>query len=498
MSCLAACVLAQTLLTFSIDHPQPVRFGWKVPVEAVSRGLRLDGDPGAHLQWRLLHENPGGGKGALWAVIEVCGHDGPAKLLMGGTPPLTCGESGTVCVRTIEEGAAESGPTRTETDRWIDGTVDTRVLHTLFEDHHGPVHWLEDGGSIVERRMPVRIRASEWRRIGVLPRGDGAGRRARQELLDAVPRLPGAPGRLGSGDFTRGTEQATVTNLEFDTALGFLRLALSEGDPACLERAQRAARHTLDVDLDVRSGLPFRHGPDHRVARSEPGHVWTTGIALVGAVFGEAEIFEGGLGIAQALAARVLGPEPREGPFDRLRDEAWPLHELEQMLQITDHPSLRRAADAVAGRMLARFDPRLGCLRYGEGETRAGRVYRDRLWLSLGLAVPALEMHATRTGDARALEAVASIRQVGVGLLASGRSGLPLTISLADEAQPSAVWTSRAAEGYLLLEGLTPDALRSALGRSHVRRALEGALDHDHEDLATRFSIAARCAWVAR
>jgi hypothetical protein len=495
---LSAGVSLQALLSFSVDTECPVRFGWKVPAAALTRGLSLRGDPSARMQWRLLQESPGVSDDGLWIVVELCGHDGPARLLLGGDPPVAPGQEGPVCQRTILLQDGEDGRERTEIDRWLDGTEDQRVLRTVGTDARGSVQSFEDRGSVLARRLPVRIAASEWRRIGVLPRADGVGRAHRRELLALVPRLPQAPGGLGMGDFTRGRQGETVTNLEFDTTLGFLRLALCEEDDACLQRALAAARHIVDVDLDAQSGLPFRHGPDHRVARPEPGHVWVTGLAMTGAVFGERELFDAGLGIAQALAGRVLGPEPREGRFDRMRDEAWPLHELEQILRLVDHPSLRRSADAVAARLLARFDPAFRCVRYGEGETRAGEVYRDRLWLSLGLAVPALALHAQRTRNPDADEAVASMRRLGIELLEAGRPGLPLGVLLEDGAALSATRSRGVAEGYLLLEGLSPHALRAVLGRRSVRSALDGALDPRHEDIATRFSIAARCEWVAR
>jgi len=495
----AALVGVQTLLTFSVDGgDDPVRFGWKVPVAALQQGIRLVGDPGAAMQWRLLQEVPGWDGKALWIVVEVCGHDGPGRLLLGGAGPIPGGVSGAVCSRETTLLTSEDGSERVEVDTWADGTVDRRVLSTVLEDGRGPVRRFEDGGSVLARRSRVRISGAEWRRVGLLPRADGTGRTHRRALIDAVTRLGVDPEDPFPGDFVRGGDGETVTNLEFDTTLGLLRLALCESDPGCLSRAFAAARHAVDVDIDATSGLPFRHGPGHRVARPEPGHVWTTGLLLTGAVFGEREIFDAGLGIARALAARVTTPEPEVGPRDRLRDEAWPLHELERTLLEIDLPPLRRGADAVADRILGRFDPVFRCLRYGEGETRAGRTYRDRLWLSLGIAVPALSLRAARSGDPRAAEVVDTVRQLAAELLGSGEPGVPVSVTLADGRVVSATRSSGIAEGYLLLEGLTPAALRDALRRRGISSALDGALDPRHDDLATRFSIAARCEWVFR
>lgn len=495
----AALAGVQTLLTFSVEGgDDPVRFGWKVPTAALQQGIRLEGDPGAAMQWRLLQEVPGCRDDALWIVVEACGHDGPGRLVLGGPGPVPRGAAGDVCSRETASVDAQGGVERVEVDTWTDGTVDRRVLRDVLADGRGTVRRFDDGGSVLARRSRVRISATEWRRIGVLPRADGTGRAHRRTLLASVNRLGVDPADPFPGDYVRGKEGETITNLEFDTTLGLLRLALSESDPDCLSRAFAAARHAVDVDIDAASGLPFRHGPGHRVARPEPGHVWTTGLLLTGAVFGEQDLFDAGLGIARALAARVTTPEPEVGPRDRLRDEAWPLHELERMLIEIDLPPLRRGADAVAERVIGRFDPMHRCLRYGEGETRGGRVYRDRLWLSLGIAAPALALRVERTGDPRAEEIVDTLRHLAVELLESGESGFPVSVALADGRVVAATRTSGTAEGYLLLEGLTPSQLRGALRRRGISTALDDALHPRHDDLATRFSIAARCGWVFR
>ncbi len=53
-------------------------------------------------------------------------------------------------------------------------------------------------------------------------------------------------------------------------------------------------------------------------------------------------------------------------------------------------------------------------------------------------------------------------------------------------------------EAFMVLEGLAEKDLAKCLKRSSVAKSLFGVpLEHD-EDLATSFSIAARCGWVLR
>jgi hypothetical protein len=82
--------------------------------------------------------------------------------------------------------------------------------------------------------------------------------------------------------------------------------------------------------------------------------------------------------------------------------------------------------------------------------------------------------------------------------LLDGRGGVPLQLALGQDGPFDAVRRDEAAEAFLLLDGLDDGQRRRALGRSAVRRALDGALDPRHDDLATRFSIVARSRWVMR
>ena len=254
----------------------------------------------------------------------------------------------------------------------------------------------------------------------------------------------------------------------------------------------------VDVDLERGSGLPIRHGHDHRSARPELGHVWLEGLLLVGCVFADRGLIADALGIARALAAAVRGGPPRQGPQDRLRDEAWPLDQLEAALQFSDLTPLREGAAAVVASMRARWDPQRRVLRYGEGETREGRVVIDRLWQSAGIALPALRRHVARTGDAQARAIADGIEAQLAEILLDGRPGLPLRAAVAATGPFDVLRVQAAAEGFLLLDGIGTSLRRRALARAAIRGGLTRALDADSDDLATRFSIVARCRWVHR
>lgn len=497
---LAAALCAQVVVSFEVDGEGPVRFGFPVPVEAVERGLRLDGSPDARMQWSLLQPAPGRDGGRVWVETALVGQRGRGRLRIGGDGPVPRGGGDVVTVeRSVDR--TDAREERSVVWRWTDGTVDRMSRSILLEDE-GDREAGEAitvlGDELLARRTRVRIAASSWRTAGVLPRADGSGTAWRRALRDALPHLPPAPGTRGRGDYVRGEDGEVVTNLEFDTTLGLARLALCEGDVGLLETAWRSCRHLLDVDLDRRSGLPFRHAGDHRRAPPETGHVWTSGCLLVACTFADRDAILEVLTIGRSLAASVRARTPPRGAADRMRDEAWPLFELEQLLRFADLPPLRAGADAAARAMLKRWDPALGCLRYGEGETRSAEVYRDRIWLTAGIALPALRLHQERTGNRHVAEVVDAVdRRVAAVLLDGGR-GVPVQVAVGAHGPFDAVRAFGAAEGYLLLDGLGAGLRARALRRSGVRAGLEGALDREHDDLATRFSIVARCAWIYR
>src|SRR5690606_8813496 len=331
--------------------------------DALTAGLRVGGKRGAELQWAPLQSEPGVDAERVWVECAVLGASGRMTLRRGGAGPTDPEDpAAPVVVRTRSVTAAEDVRTTETCWLWRDGTRDvvTRVELLAESALGGPGEAVTTySAAALGRRLRVTIRPSAWRELGVLPEADGSGREVRRELLELVTRLPRASGPRGAGDYVRGPDGSVVTNLEFDHTLGFLNLALATGDRECLRRAHASARHLVDRDLDARSGLPFRHGRDHRSVPPEPGHVWVSGLLRVGCTFADRDLIEQALVVGRALAARMRARTPREGPFDRLRDEAWPLWELERLLRFCDAAPLRSAADGIAAGMLARWDPAL-------------------------------------------------------------------------------------------------------------------------------------------
>ncbi len=503
MHVLLATVALQSLLSFEIEGPEPVRFGVPLPVDAVAQGLRLHGPPGRGLQWRFLQETPGVGADRIWVEIAIdgveSGGDARCRILAGGAGPSDAsGEAEVPAYRLhVEETRDDDGWRRVEELRWNHGTVDRRVRERGERFLGG---WPRDQTSpgFAGRFLRVRIAESFWRDVGVLPRRDGSGAGLRRELLDALPVLEerAAPGESGRGDYVRGE---VVTNLEFDTTLALLRLGLASGSIEALRRGVESARHLEEVDIDPASGLPHRHGPEHRSRDPEAGHVWIEGLQLAGLLTADQQLVDASRTMARSLASRMRIGSGGQGPFDRLRDEAWPLHELEIHLRFEDTEPVRAACDLLAGRILDRWDAGFGALRYGEGESRSGGTYDQRLWLELGIAAVALDLHAHRTGSVPAARVVAELRERAVALCKRGRSGVPIRCRVTASGEVvSDQRVQGAAEAVLMLEGLDPRARSGLLRRGVLRGALEDVLDPRAEDFATRFTIIGRCSWVMR
>lgn len=499
----ALCV-AQLVATVVVEGQGPVRFGLPVEARVLERGLRVDGARGASLQWSLLAPDAPCIGERIWIEVVLTGASGSTRLLLGGVRAADPGQ-GPLCRFAVERTGDDAAELTRSVWTWADGTVDRRERRLLLAPEPtssepreaGEVLRTESAG-LASRRARVDVPASVWREQGVLPRADGSGRALREELLATVPRLPRAPGSRGRGDYLRGKEPVVVTNQEFDTTLAFVRLALATGDQDLLERARECAWHLVDVDLDRRSGLPFRHGRDHRDALPELGHVWTSGALLVAATCADRDLLLEVLTIVQSLAARVRAREPRRGTEDRLRDDAWPLFELESSLRYVDHAPVRAACDALAEEIVRRFDPAMRTFRYGEGATRSGEVVRDRLWLTAGILLPALRLHLERRPSRGLADVLDRVESAALEILLDGRDGLALSVMRSARGSFDPVRVEGAAEAVLLLDGLSDPARRRVLARTGLRRALDGVLDQEQDDLATRFSIVGRCAWVIR
>ena len=341
-----ACVAAQSLLTLQLPADVPVRFGVPLPARRLERGLSLRGAPGAVLQWRPLSLDAAADPERIWVEIAVLGGSGRARLVAGGQGPSPRGTPGPCYTERVEtrerpadatadttseggEGALGDRPTlHVHTREWRDGRVDR--LEVVEHPNGTRVVTTVDGW--LEPALAVPLATDHVQRAGFLPAGhEAVGREWFDRLTALVPAVERTrcEGPEGRGDHRRGD---VVTNNEFDTPLAWLRLGLGSRNGDALRAAWHGARHTAGVDRDRRSGLPHRHGADHRRVAPEVGHVWIDGMLQVGLWFADDTLLDAARDTARALAERMRHREARGGPFDRLRDEAWPLHELERHL----------------------------------------------------------------------------------------------------------------------------------------------------------------------
>lgn len=507
---MAISLVCQVLVAVSVDAGGPVRFGFPLPAEVLRRGLAVAGAPGLSVQWRRLQMAPDPQTKRQWCEIAIGGaalaQPTRVKICVGAVPETLLGVdgalAGAVFSRTTETTRADGIATDACVWRWADGTVEQSVRHRVVEgelevagERLGAGEALtETSAAVPGRTLRAHIAADSWAAAGVIPRPTPVCLPWRTHLCGIAKQLVDLPGVRGAGDF--GRSGGVVTNLEFDTALGFVRLGLAAVEPLLLRRAWRSARHTIDCDLDAATGLPFAHGPDHRVRPTEPGHVWLQGLLLTGCVFADETLLAAAGTMAHALARQPRAPLATERD-DRARDVGWPLLELEAWLRWRDDLAVRRAADALAADVLRRYDRRAGVLRFGEGERRDG-AYEDRAWLTGGILVPALRAYALRTRDPRARAIVADLEQRLLGLLRRGQSGIPIRYYVDRDGLGSELRLSGVAEAFLMVEGLAPADLKKVLARGQVAASLEGVPRVDDEDVATAFSMAARCTWVLR
>ena len=492
----AALLLSQVLLTFAVEGEGPVRFGFPLPAQQLQRGLRVS-VTGARLQWRRLQGRPDPQSDRVWVELSVAGVRGRARLLAGGVGPSEEGCGAVVTVRTELE-SDRGWDLRRVRWRWCSGEVDELERRTFNElsEYGGEV--FDPGESLTlaspaltGRFLRVRIHSDQWRRAGVLPGTGRLSRRFRERLAELAIGLRELPGARGCGDY--GRSGGVVTNLEFDTTLGFARLGLASSSPALLARALGSARHLADRDLHPRSGLPYRHGPGHRVMSPRPGHAWLAGLLLVGCMSADDLLIAAARTIAHGLARH---PPPDEAAVERARDYGWPLHELEVWLRFSDDPVCRRAADAYSANLAGRWDARAGVMRFGEGERRG--FYEERAWITGGILVPALRLHLARRPDAELAGVVRVTERRLLQLMAGAAAGLPIRYRVSDGEVRGQLRLRGAVEGYMSLAGVAPAALMRCLSRSAVRRALLAIPDEDDPDLATSLSIAARSDWVYR
>lgn len=486
----------QVLLSLPADGA-PVRFGAPLPAAAIARGLALRG--AGVLQWRRL---PVGGEHAdpQWVEIAIAGGHGSVSVLAGGENASSDGR-GPAFVRTVEWEDVPEGRVVRTTWRWCDGSVDERVrtcftASTIVDGEcYGP------GEARTIESEGLRRRALAW--LGAQAPGGRGGRSPsaaarrdgldlRRQVLATRPLLREIPGCRGAGDFLRSGE--VVTNLEFDTTLALLRCGVGGGDEGAFLAAARAARHLVDRDLDLRSGLPFPHGPDHRTGVPEPGHAWLQGLLWAGLVFAEDEFVAAAKSIAAALA---VCPPRGDGRHERARDYAWPLLELEALLAVHADASLATAADRLAVAIRSRHDPVARTFRFGEGEVGGG-VYLERAWLTGGVLLPALLAHLGRRPDATLAAAVRDVQQAMLDRFDRGLPGLPTHWRIAGGRTFAEHRAIGSAESVMMLAGLLPADLHRLLRRENVRDAIAEVLRPDDPDLATTWTMVARLDWVWR
>lgn len=483
-------MLLQVVLAFTAGDG-PVRFGAPVPVRALTAGLGLRGE--GQLQWRALPLRPRDGR--CWIEIMVAGARGRVQIHLGGQGQDDAG----IGAAAVVVAAAEGDGVRSEW-RWRDGTMDWRQ-RTLFavdtvvgdEVFTAGEAWTEESPGLVGRALgALSLPRRVWEDVGLLPRDEALCAPLRAHLQTAAHALVELPGRRGAGDHARS--DGVVTNLEFDTTLALLRLALALRDEDLWLRARRAALHLVDRDLDQRSGLPFAHGAGHRDGGPEPGHAWLQGLVWVGAIAAEPHLLVAARQIAGGLAAH---PPAGEGAAERARDYAWPLLELEAWLLVAEDPVAERAADHLALAIARRFDAATRTFRFGEGEVR-GPGYFERGWLTGGIVVPALQAHLHRCPSPALQAMVDASIQMLLQRIGQGRDGLPTHWRVL----PTSVFAEHRAEhdpkAFLLLEALPRRELQRLVRKPHVQKALLGTPALDDPDLPTSLAMAARCTWVYR
>lgn len=493
---LVSVVVGQVLLSLSLEGP-PVRFGVPLPAAAVARGLRASGD--TELQWRRL---PLGSADAdpVWVELALVGQ-GRTRITAGGVGPDAAGSG---AVRTLERCERDT-PYGRETVtrwRWCTGAVDERrrLLFAQAGDLGGEPYAVGEAATtcdydVVARVAPLcRLPRSALARFGALPAAGRLAAPLRQQLLAALPALRACelPGARGAGDY--GRSEDVVTNLEFDTTLALLHGALATGDLELLARAERSARHLVDRDLDRRSGLPFAHGKEHRSGAPEPGHTWLQGLLWAGCLFADDELLHAARGLGRAIAAM---PPSGQGRAELARDYAWPLLELEALLAVDPEPTLAAAADRLAAAIAVRFDPSSCTFRFGEGELGRG-LYLERAWLTGGIVLPALRAHLQRRPDRALQERVAEVQAALLRRVLATPQGLPLHWRCAG-GETFGVHAARGdPRGVLFLCGFEAPDLARLLRRDAIQRHLADTVRADDPDLATTWTLVARCGWVWR
>ncbi len=517
---LACAVAPQSadVVTVQVHGGGPVQFGLPMPLISLERGLDVAGPAGIRWSWEPLHEPPEGAE-FVWARFRIVGliaGEHGLRIRVGGSEP----NADAVCVRQVTTADSPAGRVTTTVRRWVDGTVDRRervlLARTTVDDageqwRGGEVQHEQSEG-LVARQTSARVQASVFRRARVLPLSSRGGRAKDyvEHLVQcAVQGLPRAPGRRGLGDFVRrgvvssvtATRDApdVITNLEFDTTLGLARVALVAGRAKLLRDARMAAWHLVDRDVDRRSGLPYPHGKDHRTGRPEPGHAWVQGALLVALLTADQDLLTEVRSLAKSLARHPS--RELTGGIERARDFAWPLLELSAYLAFEDAEDCRAATASLFAQIVRRWDPVRETFRFGEGEGPNG-LYTERLWITLGLVVPAVRAHLRAYPDAEWDARLRRVEARTMRRVRRGKPGLPLryrsVVDARGKEQTFGEVRRAGPEGFFMLAGLSDASRRRLLARSQVRASLPVLPTADDPALATTWSMLARTDWLYR
>ena len=487
-------ILCQTLFTLSpVDAP--VRFGVALPAAALEKGISLRTGTALSVRELPLRTRDG------FVFVEIAAIPASRRITIdqGGPQAPAAFER----IEGVPTDSLATSSDRVESTQWryVDGTIDERRVHEFLVDadfggdrfHAGEAKTVDCEGLRSRWGAVLQLPRAFHERVGFLPAAGPLARSVREHLCAVAHAMRELPSARGEGDYARSG--GIVTNLEFDTTLAMLRLGLALNDAELLGRARRSALHLCDIDLDARTGLPFQHGVDHRSSAPEPGHVWLQGLLWAGAVFADDRMLVTSQRIARALAAL---PAAAEGEAERARDYAWPLRELEAYLSLRDDPVVAAAADSMAAAIAARYRPDLRTFCFGEGAFVEGDGYFERAWLTGGVVVPALRAYLERRPDRELQRALDDTTAALMDRIGQGRGGIPThwrTLRGSVFAEHRAEHDPKA---FLMLECAPRKELARLLQRAHVQRGLSETPSFDDPDLATSFSMIARCEWVYR
>jgi len=221
-----------------------------------------------------------------------------------------------------------------------------------------------------------------------------------EEIADSLARaaLPLVAAReKGARDFGDFRLFGRVwSNLEYDTALGLLLLAVREGSESLLVAAEDALFHARVVDRihgGVEEGFAHQHAPDHsRRGRHEVGHGWIEGAIAAARLGGDPAAIEDALVFGEALLRLLDRPAP-----DTERTFGWPIVALAALCDAFPGRGFEEALEARTAALLAR-EAGEGLFVFGERWDPETGVAEVSVWLQGGLLLEALSKYAAAGG----------------------------------------------------------------------------------------------------